>query len=1593
MKMLKCPNIVKIEYKGEKQINGSAFILPTLNSECMFLITAHHVFNYATEIDTDLITVIGQDKNIISLDYDSDFFTNKSLDICILKLKNSDTFICPIISSPYEYEKALMFGFPNVLSDSTRIYHALSCSVDEIFDNRIFAKIEDDISNYMNEEHKMIEGFSGCPFLSDNDSEDIYFLGIENKTSTEDASFKLVEGVLGISLANMIYNYFFKDSPISISELFKIQDMNDHYIVTSEEDCVVAFRTAVKISNDNILRVDDVIGDGYVIERNDIIEKISLCDSQFISIYGEAGSGKSALAKKVVRDKKYVLFARAEQFVSANSLNNIWNLDLHGLLKQKHVSNSKIYIVIDALEFISDKSQRYNILIQLYDFAYKYSNITIITTCRTSDRSAFLKLENNYDIQCFEVEPISPQELEDISSEFETIRVMRTTGQYSNLLLSPFYINLIIRNNINVDDVKGQNSFRKLIYNRIICLENKTDKYCIQNEDIISVVHEITFRRAKEFLLGVHKEELKSNVVKALISEGIVIENDERIRLRYDIFEDIVFENEFDKQFVNCKGDYNVFYDTINTFGRCVYRRYQIWIANKLFIKESRDKFIYHLLFAANTDEVWNKQTIIGIVKSDYCVDFFAEYKDKLIASSLLQDFIDIINLYAFKPKIVGSEILYLLPIGKARGQVISIISQNSDELISLLNELSIIKLCSDYSLFSLRINDESNAACHIIEAIIENRKSNKRYYYSADTLICPLLSILYQLADVCTEWIKSFLDTIIVWYHSQNREQKHFSKDIIRFTLKHTTESLALNNYKELIEIATVYWCEEDTDSIYYAPYLNRLNEYGLNKNADNYHFEFKTIEDNKFILYMIKAKFIYTLEWIVNFINKAMDNYFKNNHLNDHKVSLFFVNENVVREYYADDQLWLMGNQDCCGHDLLSDLIYLLKRMIILKLEAHKADKNLFKQFANSIKTILYTKSNNIALLTIIEEIGLHFEKELPGYALDLASSIEIIMCDISRYTLYLPNSTKDLLKKQIFTSIGIPSEIIKDRYKLDDKCNCLLQQYVLHSFIMYEELREKCNKICDYLYSKYPNIEKTAKENFQIQKMDARKITIEEIDDTHLAIGPAITGEAEKVVNEHEEKESYVQELHSLMSKCVISNTGKPDYDYINKTIDYILKISEERSDVRIKLERILIVLICTVLKNESTLYDRRNELCNIWLNKFEGLFIGHHPIVEATTIKILFEQLYFAVTDEIKNRIKMFILRCVRYNGNDGVVYQYTNYAVQFLIADNSLAHAYYNTILMLSNKKTRKSEHDIIEQYLYHQKAPQKKQLSIKHYDFKSLIAVTNCGLNLDDNDFCELFTLILKSIDVEMRKQRHGIEVYQSHRIVCYMQKQIQDRSLSNTAIDILFECIDFESASENTINLYDDIFNYNLSTYFDAHNNSQIRLDIQNTLNYLEQKIQCIKNQVIKIELYKPLLLSSTRYGCGDWSKIKTKYSYMDKVYLNNQLTKYGKYHFADALYSIYQLQFNELLPEILVGVSSALNDISCNIEDVAFLMQNKNNQYLMEQLILVAFLKFSDKIKKEREYYDAFESILTNLISIGNEKAAVILDEFRVH
>ena len=101
---------------------------------------------------------------------------------------------------------------------------------------------------------------------------------------------------------------------------------------------------------------------------------------------------------------------------------------------------------------------------------------------------------------------------------------------------------------------------------------------------------------------------------------------DDTVRLKYDIFEDICFERFIDSEYDNCKGNYDDFFLKLEELERCIYRRYQIWVENKLFTKGNREKFLFKLLDTDTVPNDWKTQTVVGIVKSNFCGEFIEEY-------------------------------------------------------------------------------------------------------------------------------------------------------------------------------------------------------------------------------------------------------------------------------------------------------------------------------------------------------------------------------------------------------------------------------------------------------------------------------------------------------------------------------------------------------------------------------------------------------------------------------------------------------------------------------------------------------------------------------------------------------------------------------------------------------------------------------------------------------------------------------------------------------------------------------------------------------------------------------------------------------
>lgn len=1410
------------------------------------------------------------------------------------------------------------------------------------------------------------------------------------------------------------------------------------------------FKGALELSNSGLKNIEGLINGEYEIDRNEFLEKITKDNERYISIQGGAGSGKSVLCKKYVENEKLVLYARAERFLEENHIDDIWGCCIQDVLEC--INGKKLIFFIDALEFIADCAEtKFELLQYLYDMAAEYQNVYIVTSCRTSDKNAFIKLETNFSIKIYEVGDITEDELALLMKQYPIIHKMYKTNSYVDLLKSPFYINLIVSNSMDIDNIGDENSLREYIWKNIICLEEKSRMYGILSNKVIETVEKIVFERARKFMLGIHKDDIDRDIMHALLSEGVIAQQGDYIRLKYDIFEDICFEHYFDKAFDLCKGKYKTFYDEIENLGRCVYRRYQIWISNKMFIQVNRDKFLYSLTFSDEIPQSWKRQTEIGIVKSRFCDNYFEEQGSEILEQGMLFDFVKNINLFAFEGELLHirqeSPQMKLSPIGNGRPCIIRLLKNEEIYKKNIIGRDDIVKLCLDYAKQEDKVAVIASDACAMMEYYVEYslQESEQENYYKIIDEISSCLEALYRMADNSEEWLKKFFNTLINNYINGNRKSMRKSEDIMEWTLKNAYPALVAGLASELCSIADILWLRGKVDAekfdFYRADRLSKGFEYGLSEKAEHYNYLYRTVYENAFLWNLFRLNFKVGFHWAIQFINRVILEYATNNPEYVIKIKVKISESNAIKEYWGNGNMWLAGIRDHNVPTLIGDVIFCLKEAIISSLEICKKDHEFTVAFANYVKETIYSKSNNIVLLTIIESIGMHFENELPGYALDLATSIELVHWDTTRYMLYKKNPTKELLERQILKTMGIPE--LKDRYELDKKCDLSIQEYVSHTQIYFDSMvQDKCYGILDYLYSIIKNDAENAQDYLQIQKMDMRGAKATKITDNIIMLEPQISGEAEKIVLRQEEFNKPKQRLNAAIKKCNDNMvSGQIDLPSTLDAIKVILELMKD-TDMAFQYENLLILLIASAINHQELENEKREKFCTIWINGIEKLFSNGNFLADIALMPVLLNQLENDVAIGIKNKIKKIVLDCLMYKGQHGVIDEMAKYVKRYLANHETLAQAVFNTIIKLSedqmehqkynanylkvSKKDKEfifnpnmqpklsgidryikdddgncytsREEEIIDRYLLQEESLEIDVFDMSNYDISTICYVANCGLNFTNESFrMVIHEILLCVIDIWKYTKRnynaHEIfDVYQEHEIIELFQREmIQTQDDAKMAIDILFEEIDFTKFTTDTIEFYQDIFGNFLCEFFDSYVDSKRRNICKKKILYIEKKVNDIDEEYVRIQLYKSLMLSVTRYCTGDWSKIKTNYSYVDKQFLNKQFTKYGKYHIKELLRTIYQMHMDELLPEILISIRNSFQNAKSEVNK--FKKSIREQEAIVQLIILKSFITYSDKIKQDQELIEAYEDILEILINLNYEQAAVILDEFRIH
>lgn len=1105
--------------------------------------------------------------------------------------------------------------------------------------------------------------------------------------------------------------------------------------------------------NVGLYNIDCKINDEYEIDRSELISKIKLGDCKNISIQGGAGSGKSVLCKKIVEGDEKLVYARAERFCEETDINRIWGFNVRKTLEL--LNDKPIVFFIDSLEFIADIPTKLDLLCSLYEYTKQYPTAKIITSCRTSDKNAFIKIERNYNVCIYEVPDLTRAEQSAIAKKYPIIKTMLDMNLYAELLKSPFYINLIVSEIADINNIIDENQLRDYIWQYIICLDDGEIKKTIES---------IVFTRAKEFSLGAFSMDYDTRAIKKLISKGVLIRNGNTVRLKYDIFEDICFEQYLDAEFNKCKSRYDVFFEEIEKFGRCIYRRYQIWISNKLLAKNNRERFLFELVFSDKMPQNWKKQTEIGLVKSRFCGQFFSEYEQTIISRNMINDFVRIANIYAFE---INNDFfaqfapyIQLKPIGEGRKSLINIIAEKELYKKEDILQSDLEKLCSDYAKTGRKEMQTAQEACFILENIIDkNMYEYEVYNRKKLDDIKHMLIPIYQMAEYSKEWIKGFWTGLSVCYKDKDKNKKQLSESIIKHTIKCSPMELAEYLPMELCDLAEMFWTYPINyeDFRFYPQNMESIvYQYGLNKNASEYENDF--VRDaaivNNFFRALFKRNFWIGLNWTIEFINKSVLEFAKKqNDLRTYEV--YFIESDIKRSYLGLPDMWLAMVQEHRMPLIISDLLYCLKEELrdVIENDAVK-NKETFK-FAESVRRHIYEKSNNIALLSIVAVIGLEFWQKLPGYSLDLATNISIVLCDMTR----IPFSNRYVHEK-------------KNASQND------LLNYVRNAQICYEEkIKIKCYKILDYLYSMIPNDEENARAYLQIQKMDIRTAQFVKLNDTSIAIIPMVTGAAKKITDENEKQrqpeqnmELLINDYNEKMSKGIFT------LDDCVKTVE-ILQDTRDKCTVPFIFDKNLVELFVFALKDKNLDYEIRQKFCQIWIDKIRKSFFDYNFMFEYSHSLALFSQIEMDISNEIKEQIEELILDVILFREQNFVVRKIASYAKQYLKSNAQLANAFFNTMIKLAEdemnhqkynaeyvkkfrpnekikfcpnkqpkllgvdlyidedkrKKYESQRNKIINEYLFNGSALDLSDFNMDNYDIATVCYAINCGLDLDDS--------------------------------------------------------------------------------------------------------------------------------------------------------------------------------------------------------------------------------------------------------------------
>lgn len=427
-----------------------------------------------------------------------------------------------------------------------------------------------------------------------------------------------------------------------------------------------------------------------------ILERIQ--EAGIILISGSAGSGKSAVAKKVLDHAApdYFTFTfRAEEFAVSHLDEMLHNaqIEANGVALGAILSGqSKKLILIESVERLLEATTR-DALADLLSLLPKDSSWRLILTCRdySTDlvRSSLLQLVN-VGHTVVPVPSLDDAELDAVAAACPAVSQALANDRLRRLLRNPYMLDKATQMPWPEDRPLPQNerAFREMFWAEIVRVNhNAAGGMPRRRQEAFAGV---ALRRARALTLYAPRDGLDDEAVDKLIRDSLVHTSertDSFVAPAHDVLEDWGILNWIDEQYVRCNDDLSLLSEMLGAFP-AIRRSYRKWL-DELVERDATaaDALFTQALTEPSIPAQFRDDTLVSLLRSSDPGEFVQRHTELLFSENkrLLRRLIHLLRVGCVTTPEwfeggLGLDFDFHVPDGKAWPCILELVSSRLSE-------------------------------------------------------------------------------------------------------------------------------------------------------------------------------------------------------------------------------------------------------------------------------------------------------------------------------------------------------------------------------------------------------------------------------------------------------------------------------------------------------------------------------------------------------------------------------------------------------------------------------------------------------------------------------------------------------------------------------------------------------------------------------------------------------------------------------------------------------------------------------------------------------------------------------------------------